>query len=215
MKTTKYAVSSVVLLLLVLAIGSGTASADTVTFSFGGNISVAFNTPGVQLGDSFRGSFSYDPNVVFVSPFNSGITKSFPAISFQTTIDGRTLRVAEPEVLITNDNVFNDFALFGEVEPGLYMGLNLVGNRSWPNWTLPDALNLADWCCAENITLNNSSKPVLEQASLFGPGTTLAALGELNRLHQVPEPPTIFLVAGVAVVLLGSGCRLAFPRYRP
>ncbi|HZP33065.1 MAG TPA: PEP-CTERM sorting domain-containing protein [Candidatus Acidoferrales bacterium] len=198
------ALASVVLLSLISCTA---AHADEATFYFDGTLGTSLGFPGVQIGDHFSGSFSYNlnelpyysiPETFDVSGYPN-FQQDFLVDSFTATIGNLTFSVSNPILDYHSDQVMQWYVIFGEVAPGLYMDASMVGcHDCLPSPGLLPELSL-DHFVFSDFLLNDIARPRLYTYD----GNHIDVGGFLTNLHRVPEPPAILLLlSGIGIGLL-------------
>jgi hypothetical protein len=192
--------------LAVTLICASLANADQINVRFSGIINLS-NAPGVVVGESFSGGFSYSTNDLFetsvdglyeysmVSPEDSlFVSVGGLEVSLAPPVNGMTIDVGQGPVFIDPNPDQDYFSIQTSSTSASRISIQLLGDLAFlTSSALPDPFNAGD------VTLGPESLPS-SVSIFFGP---TSAGGNITEISTVPEPRGMAWV-GLALLALAA-----------
>jgi hypothetical protein len=182
------------------------AMADQINVQFSGIINLS-NAPGVEVGESFSGGFSYSTNDLFdtsvdglyeysmVSPEDSlFVSVGGLEVSLAPPLNGMTIDLGQGPVFIDPNPDQDYFSIQTSSTSASRISIQLLGDLAFlSSSALPDPFNAGD------VTLGPESLP--SSVSIFFGSSS--ASGNITEISAVPEPRGMAWV-GLALITLAA-----------
>src|SRR6266853_3394588 len=151
---------------------------------FGAFVNPLVGAQGINAGDPFSGTLSYDTSAAPIS--TSPVTATYQPMVFSVTFPNGMLTASHLTMRMSTDPQDPSIEVFGELPFNLFMGLLLRGPTGViPNTNLPTHIALSNFLI-KHFTLSDQKGPLFgfDQTPTPPPGAKVFLRGNLNALRE-------------------------------